>query len=148
MTVLGSCGNETVYGNDGMLEYAREYFGNDELTIGGTSYGAGETLVWFDGNIKIAERAEAASFRNAQDGGYEFLTDLDAAKEASRVWSCRWQNGVAFHIENPDCTSFTVSSGDYSMTATFAETPFNFFFPLRNSPDYSVKFYNKKGTEL
>lgn len=143
VTMLGSCGNDNIVtGSDGLAKFGKEYFGNDLMEMKGSTHNHKETLAWYVAKFSTLTRCEAASYSDKPGGQYEFIRDENAVREADGIWSCKWHDGVAVHIENPDCAEIKVSNPKISTTINVTETPYSIYLLLYEGKT-DISFYNK-----
>ncbi len=151
LAILGSCGGRArVSGTDGMLEYAREYYDNNDIVLTDKTYRNEQTLAWFMSSTGFTTTCRVMSFRNAPGGSeYEFIADETAKEYAVDIWSCNWQNGMAVLVNNPECRSICIVSDENKMSMDITETPFDLYLPFDTS-DASTRvfFYDQRGIRI
>lgn len=148
--MLGSCGNDgVVEGEDGLLGYAQDYYSNESLVLSGTTYNKDRTLAWYTNGLSLSSSCRAMTFRNQKDGTYEFVSDEHTKEYARDIWSCSWNSGVALLIENEDCRTIRIISGDLSTDISISETPQDMFLPFDiMDPATRVQFFDKRGIRI
>ncbi len=144
LMTLTSCGKTVYTGKEGMQQYARDYYENDEMTIVGTSYDKSETLAWFRYTNGPYKRCEAATFYNTPDGGFTAENNELVLKQAKDIWLCMWHRGFSVHVENPECAKVYIADPDHGVTIEITETPYTFFYPQSQKSGETIIFYYDK----
>lgn len=148
IAMLSACGNKTVSGKAGMLEFAREYYGDDTLTLSDTLNNDNQELAWFVSGKSPDELCYAAAFSIEGDDEYEFIADQTAAQNTPDIWTCLWQGTIAFHIENPECTEIKIVSSQGVEIISVDTVPCSKHYSYEDTSGLDYYFLDKEGNEI
>ena len=154
VTLLLSGCSKTLHGTEDLLEKAREEIPiSDAETIDLAYAGAwtqGESsLHWFvSGNAYQAHFYLPMECENAGEDAYRFVRVYKAMEPARDIACVRWQGGLCFLINRPECTTLRLTHGDGQVTEISLEgekLPYVTFYSGTLS---SYVFLNDQGEEL
>lgn len=146
--LLSACGNKTVTGKEGMLEFAKEYYGDESLTLSDTLNNDNQELAWFVSGKAPDELCYAAAFSVEGDGEYKFIADQTAAQNTPDIWTCLWYGTISFHIENPECTEIKIVSSQGVEKIPVDTIPCSTYFSHEDTSGLDYYFLDKEGNEI
>ena len=145
--LLGSCAR-VVQGTDGMLDYAREKHG-EALVESGTLSRSEHCLAWFTMTDPSQKLCIPIAFVQLADGYYQLTDDINTFLNANAC-ACKWQEGIAIHIENTDINEIIVTCEPDDVHILVDQYPYNYFL---QEPGYKgnpgdIKFLDNEDNVL
>ncbi|MBQ9384510.1 MAG: hypothetical protein IJT87_09740 [Ruminiclostridium sp.] len=122
--LLGSCGR-VVQGSDGMLAYAREKHGEALVGSGTLSHGK-HFLAWFTMTDPSKKLCIPCAFVELADGFYQLTDDINTFLNADAC-ACKWQDGIAIHIEDKTINEIVVTCEPDDIHILVDTYPYNYF---------------------
>ena len=148
VTSLSACGSDTVTGQSGMLDYAKEYYRNEDLELGSTYYDKSQTLTWLSKDYGFYYRCEAMTFQNKPDDKYDFVRSESVTTEGSGLYAVHWHKGIAVYVMNPKCKQVYFAGPENAFTINITNVPYTSYYPITSSGEYYVYFYDQNGKKM